>query len=139
MRYVEFPVAQLVKVQNKPERELVSYATFLDDYVWADPRWRKTEETARARQRLIPLFDAALAVGKPGVGVPDKDFEKWEPIAALRDIQVAGDNVRQISVFTDAAMFASTKEPDWAKPPPDAKPPVAPSAEPPLLGQTGTE
>lgn len=115
MRYVEFPPDQLCIVANKKERESVSYNEFLDEWVWTSAKWRDSEEMARVRNRLIVLFDDAFARGVRGVGIADKDFEKWEPIAAARGMAIPPQNVRPISVFTDAAMFATTVEPDWAQ------------------------
>lgn len=115
MHYVEFPEAVRVTKSRGGERVLVEYQEFLDENVWTDPKWRSSEEYARAYRRLVTLFDAAFAKAARGVGIADKDYEKWEPIAALRTFQVPPENVRPISVFTDAAIFATTEEPDWAK------------------------
>jgi hypothetical protein len=115
MRYPEFPPDQSI-VRNKGEgRSRMSYEEFLNEHVWTDPKWRQDAEFAKARQRLVKQFDAAFSKGARGVGLSDKDFEKWEPIAALRGpFQIPAENVRAVSVFTDAAILASTDEPLWA-------------------------
>jgi hypothetical protein len=134
MRYVEFPPPQLCRLLNQNDPRLVPYKEFLDENVWTAPQWRQNEEFARARNRLMALFDTAFAEGRPGVGMSDKDYEKWEPIAALRGLQMPAENVRPVSVFTDTAMFASTIEPAWAKTaeapslPPVAAAPMLPAA-----------
>lgn len=130
MRYVEFPPPQLCLITGAKERKLMTYREFLDDSVWTSPKWRESEALARTRNRLMALFDAAFEKQQPGVGIADKDYEPWEPVAALRGMMIPPENVRPISVFTDAAMFASTTEPEWAKAPPANDPPPAlPSAE----------
>ena len=135
MRYVEFPPDQLCMVTGAEDRMPMTYKEFLDDSVWTVAKWRESEDLARTRNRLIALFDEAFAKERPGVGIADKDYEKWEPLAALRGMQMPPRNVRPISVFTDAAMFASTKEPEWAKapqPPPSLPGPIEeePAEEP---------
>jgi hypothetical protein len=115
MHYLEFPPDQMIVKVKGGDRVPMSYQEFLDEHVWIDNKWRTDGEFARARNRLMQLFDKAFSKKARGVGIADKDFEKFEPIAALRgpDFRVPPENIRPVSVFTDAAMFATTVEPDW--------------------------
>ena len=138
MHYVEFPAPQRIVKYKGAERTLVTYQEFTDEHVWTDGAWRKDGEFARCRNRLMKLFDDAFAKGARGVGLEDKDYEKWEPIAALRgpNLSIPPENTRPISVFTDAAMFATTVEPDWFHGP---RAPKAPADKPAKAAPTKPE
>ncbi len=110
MRYIQIPAPEAVVGDQGPK--LYTYFDLLDQFVWHRPEWRKDEAWFSAWERLNQAHEEAKEKDTRYVPVSGEDYEKFVPLATLRDVQLGGPNVKPIVRLTRCILFASTTKPE---------------------------
>lgn len=119
MRYVKIPKTENLIEERPPGaagpavvRSLpYPYVKFLEENVWSRHEWRQNQDFASAWIRLTALFEEAKELEI--VGLSDSDYEKWFPLATMKDVNLApGVNGRVITRYTHAAIYATSEAPE---------------------------
>ena len=119
MRYLTIPKTETIKAiivqpKTKPgdapvfEDREYPYHQFLDENVWTDPAWRANRKASESYDALI---EKDWTVVGSVIEIADEDFEAFQPLATMKDKQLTPVNHRAISRYTNAAMYASKKNP----------------------------